>query len=102
MPQEPKADLIAISIPRWEHPDSRKKLRQLETKLAEFIQEVKTAQASMLLITKPEYLDRQARVFMANVNAIELAQTLVSIAAAGSIMVPGGWLKPPPEKNQKG
>lgn len=80
-------------VSRWQEAESRKRLKRLGGQLKEFLAEMKTAQASVML-KAPEGAQRErlGQLFISNLNAIELAGVLVQFAEENrAIVTPQDW-----------
>lgn len=80
-------------VSRWLESESRKRLKRLGGQLAEFLSEMKTAQAAVML-KAPEGAERErlGQLFISNLNAIELTAVLAKFAEEnGSIVTPKDW-----------
>ncbi len=96
-----KEDLFdQFVIRKWEEPESRKLMKGAHSKLSEVLQQVKTAQASLLMRCDPVYRERLAEVFVSQLGALECTLVMLKIAANGVLMVPKGWV--PPHESEQG
>lgn len=80
-------------VSRWQESESRKRLKRLGTQLAEFLAEMKTAQAAVMLkASEGAERERLGQLFISNLNAIELTAVLAKFAQEnGAIITPQDW-----------
>lgn len=91
-------DLFDFNVVRlWKTREHAKAMRQLQSKLSEFLNDLKTAQSLILERTEDEYKERTAGFFVNHLGAIELSLTLVRTAADGILFSPKGWQKQSPK-----